>query len=65
MHTIMIGKMLILLPAMYIMNKFIGNDLSGASAISHARFDSKCCCCAVSRDVQAMVGKCGIIGCQE
>lgn len=35
MPTIMMGKMEIELPAMYIMNRFIGICLNGPSAISH------------------------------
>ena len=42
MQTIMMGKMEMDVPDMYMTNMFMGNDLSGARAISHARFVSKC-----------------------
>ena len=41
MPTIMIGKILIWLPAMYEMNKFIGTCLSGPNAMSHDRLVSR------------------------
>uniref|UniRef100_A0A8C4UXW7 Uncharacterized protein n=1 Tax=Falco tinnunculus TaxID=100819 RepID=A0A8C4UXW7_FALTI len=37
MHTIIAGKMEMVLPAMYMMNKFMGICFSGASATSQQR----------------------------
>lgn len=44
---IMIGKILIVLPDMYIINIFIGKLLIGCNAMSHARFFIRWCVCSL------------------